>query len=60
VSDAARCPSCGTEKGLGEDGRCKNKAACLKRATKDMVTTPYVGGFDPVEAYRDAQKGEAT
>jgi hypothetical protein len=53
------CPACGASKGLLANGSCKNKAACLRRATATMVTRPYVGDFDPVQAYRDAPKGEA-
>jgi hypothetical protein len=53
------CPSCGHDKGLRADGSCKNKAACLRRATSTMVTKPYIGDFDPVQAYFDSPKGAA-
>lgn len=51
---APACPSCGAKRGLGDDGRCLDKAKCVERATATMVTKPYVGGFDPDKAYRDA------
>lgn len=53
------CPSCGAKRSLGKDSRCRDKAACLRRVTATMVTKPYVGGFDPLQAYRDAEKGAA-
>jgi hypothetical protein len=59
VSGERACPSCGHTKKLNERGYCSDKAACLRRATASMVTSKYVGGFDPDKAYRDAQKGDA-
>jgi hypothetical protein len=55
---ARACPSCGAKRGLGDDGRCADKAKCVQRATSSMVTKPYLD-FDPDAAYRDAEKGAA-
>lgn len=57
------CAACHVE--IPDDReRCEDVARCRKRlnarvkeALGGMVTKPYVGGFDPVKAYRDSPKG---
>ena len=60
------CARCGREYNHGsrswddERKQCVNTGACSKRSTARMldrtVQRPFVGGFDPDRAYRDAPK----